>query len=105
MELKSIFAFDVGVASVGWSVRDLNNNYIVDLGERLFTLPESYKGKVMKTNASIRSEQGRSRRHNKERKNRRKEVKRLLIEYKILSETELGNLYSLKGCGEDIYII
>ena len=103
MELKSIFAFDVGVASVGWSVRDLNNNYIVDLGERLFTVPESYKGKVMKTNASIRSEQGRSRIHNKGRKNRRKEVKRLLIEYKILSETELGNLYSLKGCGEDIY--
>ena len=101
MDLKTIFAFDIGIGSIGWGVRDLNNNYIVDLGERLFPVPERPKEK--KTNASVRSEQRRARRNKKRKKIRREEVKRLLLEYKILSKTELDNLYSVKGYGEDIY--
>lgn len=101
MNNKLIYSFDIGTGSIGWSIRDLDENYIVDLGVRLFDIPE--KGKERKTSCSIRTEQRSLRRLLKRKKKRIYDIKQLIIDNNILTKEEVASLYEFNGYVEDIY--
>lgn len=101
MNNEFIYAFDIGTSSIGWSIRDLNENRIVDLGVRLFDIPE--KGKEKKTSCSIRTEQKGTRRLLKRKKKRITKTKELILDHSILTKEELDSLYNYDGFVEDIY--
>lgn len=101
MNNRLIYSFDIGTSSIGWSVRDLDENYIVDLGVRLFDIPE--KGKERKTSCSIRREQRSTRRLLKRKKRRINDIKNLIIDNNILTKEEVASLYEFDGFVEDIY--
>lgn len=101
MNNELLYSYDIGTSSIGWSIRDLNNNRIVDLGVRLFDIPE--KGKERRTSCSIRSEQRALRRLLKRKKKRIYNIKQLIINNGLLTEDEVKSLYEFNGFIEDIY--
>lgn len=83
MKKKINLGFDIGVASVGWSIIDEQNN-LINYGARLFDDAASAKdGKL--ANQSRRNHRSLRRRLNRT-KNRKEDFLKLLIEFNLLEE-------------------
>lgn len=80
-EVDLKFGLDIGIASVGWAVTDLDNN-IIDAGVRLFS-----EGGTTGT-ATERREKRASRRLIRRRKHRIERVRQLLFNYKIIDNID-----------------
>lgn len=83
---------DIGITSVGWSIINLDENRIEDLGVRIFNAAENPKDGASLA-APRREARGRRRlvRRKAYRVNR---VKEMLVDEKILSKDELDNLFT-----------
>ncbi|NMM63709.1 type II CRISPR RNA-guided endonuclease Cas9 [Clostridium sp. P21] len=94
-EINYSLGLDIGIASVGWSVINLDVNRIEDLGVRIFNAAENPKD-----GASLalprRSARGR-RRLLRRKAYRVKRVKNFIMARKILSEDKLKNLFINKN--------
>lgn len=110
-ELDYRIGLDIGTNSVGWSVIELDRSEtgtykpvgILDAGVRMFD-----KAEIPKTGASLaeprrlaRSARRRLRRHS----DRKREIRKLLIQFDVLNELELQQLYPLKEGSIDIWNI
>lgn len=97
---RYILGLDIGITSVGWSVLNLDKERIEDLGVRIFDAAENPK-----TGASLALPRrtARSRRRLLRRKKYRiNRVKKLLVQYSIISQKELDILYSTIT-GKDVW--
>lgn len=104
-KVKYKLGLDLGIASVGWAVLELDKNdepfRIVDMGSRIFDRAE-----VPKTGASLalpRREARSARRRLRRHRHRLERIKNLLFEKNIIKEQELERLYT--GKLVDIYQI
>lgn len=90
---KVTIGFDIGVSSVGWSVVDMNNGAIVETGVRLFSASSAENNVERRNNRQTR-------RLNRRRKNRLKDVKYLLETNHFTFDQEQGtNPYELRVAG------
>lgn len=93
---KVVLGLDLGITSIGWAlvnVDDTNvqNNEIIESGVRIFTLAEHPKdGKSL---ALPRREARGARRTTKRKAQKIRAIKRLLTQSKIITESELENLF------------
>ncbi|UJL45642.1 type II CRISPR RNA-guided endonuclease Cas9 [Virgibacillus sp. NKC19-16] len=111
-DLDYRIGLDIGTNSVGWSVIELaldeNNKKfetvtIVDAGVRMFD-----KAEIPKTGASLaepRRLARSSRRRLRRRSERKKEIRQLLVNFDVLNEQELKQLYPLQEGSVDIWDI
>ncbi|MDC3424713.1 type II CRISPR RNA-guided endonuclease Cas9 [Aquibacillus sp. 3ASR75-11] len=110
-DLDYRIGLDIGTNSVGWGIIELerngNNNYktvgIIDSNVRMFD-----KAEIPKTGASLaeprrlaRSSRRRLHRHS----DRKREIRKLLVQFDVLNEMELEQLYPLKRRSIDIWDI
>lgn len=88
--MSRVFGLDLGTASIGWSVVNLDKEQIVDAGSRIF--PEGVedlgKGENEKSRNAVRTEKRQARRQNFRRKMRKKKLAELLIEYKMFPDVD-----------------
>lgn len=104
--MRYILGLDVGIASVGWSVLEINTVgepfKIHNLGVRIFE-----KAEQPKTGAALalpRREARSARRRLRRRKHRMQRIKQLIIKHNILKQEQLEALYNGQQL-QDIYII
>jgi CRISPR-associated endonuclease Csn1 len=98
--MRYTLGLDLGIASIGWAVRNLDNPRIEDLGVRVFEKGETTKGEPL--NAERRGARS-SRRTIRRRAKRMVLVKDLFIRYGLVSEDEMQNLYkSKKGASDNL---
>jgi len=94
---------DIGIASVGWAIVDLDQNEnpmgIIDLGARIFDAAENPKdgASLALPRREARSARRRLRRH----RHRMERIKRLLVSSGIISDVDLEHLFD--GQLQDIY--
>lgn len=90
---KVTIGFDIGVSSVGWSVVDVNNGEILETGVRLFSASSAEKNVERRNNRQ-------SRRLNRIRRTRLKDVKYLLEKNQfVLNHETCANPYELRVAG------
>ncbi|TDY63095.1 CRISPR-associated Csn1 family endonuclease [Aminivibrio pyruvatiphilus] len=88
--MKHTIGLDIGIASVGWSVINLDKNRIEDLGVRIFPAPEHPKdGSSL---AKQRREASGTRKRNQRKTARLQKIQALFREEKILTSLEIENL-------------
>lgn len=93
---KIVLGLDLGITSIGWALvdvddKDFKNSKILDSGVRIFTVAEHPKdGKSL---ALPRREARSARRTTKRKAQKLRAIKRLLINYKIISKDELEHLF------------
>lgn len=98
--MNYILGLDLGIASIGWAVRNLDNPSIEDLGVRVFERGETSNGKPL--NVERRGARG-SRRTIRRRAKRMVLVKDLFIKHGLVKEDEMQNLYKAeKGAGDNL---
>lgn len=85
---------DIGIASVGWSVINLDKERIEDLGVRIFNVAENPDGSSLALPRRLARGRRRLLRRKSYRVNR---VKTMLINKNILSKEELDNLFNNKA--------
>lgn len=91
-DLKYSLGLDIGTASIGWAVIDLDKKRIVDLGVRIFEKPEDpQSGKSL---AEPRRTARGTRRRLKRRRQRLNALKNFFVEHKLLSHEEIKELLS-----------
>lgn len=89
--MRYSLGLDIGITSVGWALLDLDNKRIGDLGVRLFTGAENPKdGSSL---AAPRREARGARRRLRRKRQRLSSVKKLILSEKILSETQMENIF------------
>ena len=94
--LRKVLGLDLGITSIGWALvnvddEDSANSEIIDSGVRIFTIAEHPKdGKSL---ALPRREARGARRTIKRKAQKIRAIKRLLIQNKIITETELEHLF------------
>ena len=100
---KYSMGLDIGIASVGWAVINLDKNRIEDLGVRVFEKAERPKdgGPI---NEKRRTARG-LRRRLKRKRVRMNKIKELFVEYNLVSKNELENLYLLSTNDKDIWTL
>ena len=96
--MKYSMGLDIGIASIGWAVVNLDKNRIEDLGVRLFSSAERPKdgGAV---NEKRRTARG-LRRRLKRKRIRMNKIKELFVKYGLMTKEETERLYVLTN--EDI---
>jgi len=103
--MSYILGLDIGIASVGWAILDVNDACepykINKLGVRIFESAEHPKNGAPL--ALPRREARGARRRTRRRKHRLERLKKLIQTYGILGEEQLAQLY--KGKMIDIYTI
>lgn len=93
---KIVLGLDLGITSIGWALvnvddENIQNNNIIDSGVRIFTIAEHPKdGKSL---ALPRREARGARRTTKRKAQKLRDIKRLLIKNKIITQDELNNLF------------
>ena len=93
--MKYRLGLDIGITSVGWSVINLDENRIEDLGVRIFNAAENPKdGSSL---AAPRREARGRRRLLRRKAYRVKRVKNLIVDKKILTKDELESLFTNKS--------
>ncbi len=96
---------DIGVTSVGWAIvalDELDRPYrIIDLGVRMFDLPEDPQSGA--SNAAARRSFRSARRTLRRKQHRKERIRKLIIDKGILSEEELAHLFD--GTLSDIYAL
>ena len=98
--MKYTIGLDIGIASVGWSVINEEKSRIEDLGVRVFKKAEEADGKSL--NLARREARG-TRRRIRRRATRMQKVKELFLEYNLVSDKELENLYVMTENSIDVY--
>ncbi|MCI9000244.1 MAG: type II CRISPR RNA-guided endonuclease Cas9 [Clostridia bacterium] len=91
---------DIGIASIGWAVINNDKSRIEDLGVRVFKKAEEADGKAL--NLARREARG-TRRRLRRRKIRMQKVKELLIEYQLVSNKELEELYVITNTTKEVW--
>ena len=86
-----VFGVDLGITSIGWALIDTDKQKIISSGVRIFTQSVN---RADKTLASIRREHRSARRTLSRKKQRIKQVKQLVVDYKLLTEKEISNLHN-----------
>ena len=79
-----VLGLDIGIGSCGWALLDLANRIIIDMGVRLWDVPQESKTKISK--AEKRREERSSRRNIKRNSDRAKHCLNLLIKYGFVPE-------------------
>ncbi|WP_163193531.1 type II CRISPR RNA-guided endonuclease Cas9 [Clostridium thermarum] len=88
--MRYVLGLDIGIASIGWAIRNLDKDRIEDLGVRIFEKGEADKGKPI--NAQRR--ESRSARRTLRRKAMRMlKVRELLVKYGLVNLEDLKSLY------------
>lgn len=102
-KFKYVIGLDMGVASVGWAVINLDKNRIEDLGVRLFNAAERPKdgGAINENRRMARS----LRRRLKRKRIRMNKIKELFVKYGLLREDELNELYILNNKDLDTWLL
>lgn len=91
LAMKHVIGLDIGIASVGWSVINLERNRIEDLGVRVFSAPEHPKdGSSL---AKKRREAGGARKRIQRKRTRLLGIRQLFQEYGVLSLQEMDALF------------
>lgn len=91
--MKYTIGLDIGIASVGWSVINLDSNRIEDIGVRIFPAPEHPKdGSSL---AKKRREASGTRKRIQRKKARLQKIRALFQHENILSALEINNLLQL----------
>jgi CRISPR-associated endonuclease Csn1 len=91
LAMKHVIGLDIGIASVGWSVINLERNRIEDLGVRVFPAPEHPRdGSSL---AKKRREAGGARKRIQRKRTRLLGIRQLFQEYGILSLLEMDALF------------
>lgn len=98
--MNYILGLDIGIASVGWAVINDDKKRIEDLGIRLFKKAEESDGKSL--NSDRREARG-VRRRIRRRAVRMQKVKELFVEYNLVSDKELEDLYVMDSSKEDVW--
>ena len=100
---KYSMGLDIGIASVGWAVINLDKNRIEDLGVRIFEKAERPKdgGAV---NEKRRLARG-LRRRLKRKRVRMNKIKELFVEYGLIAENEQEQIYILSKEDKDIWTL
>lgn len=98
--MRYILGLDLGIASIGWAVRNLDNPRIEDLGVRVFERGETSKGEPL--NAERRGARS-SRRTIRRKAKRMFLIKDLFIDHGLLKEEELETIYQArKGANDNL---
>ncbi len=100
--MRYTIGLDIGIASVGWAVINNDKSRIEDLGVRIFKKAEETDGKEL--NLARREARG-ARRRIRRRATRMSKVKKLFIEYNLVSQQELETLYILTSEDKDIWTL
>ena len=90
--MKYVLGLDVGIASVGWAVLNLDNNRIEDLGVRAFNAAEDPKTKTPL--AEPRRLARSARRRLRRRAGRLQRAKQLFVEHGLVSDGSFDELFS-----------
>lgn len=90
--MKYTIGLDIGIASIGWAVINNDMDRIENLGVLTFKKAEEADGKSL--NLARREARG-TRRRLRRRAIRMKKVKELMINFNLISQKELDNLYIL----------
>lgn len=83
---------DIGITSVGWALLDFEKEKILDLGVRLF--PGAENPKDGSSLAAPRREARSALRRTKRRAQRMRDIRTLIVQYGVLSQEEMDNLFS-----------
>ena len=104
MKKNYILGLDLGLASIGWAVMEIDGEgdpiKLLDANTVIFTSLDNEKGKLY--NVERREKRG-ARRVRRRRINRIETIKKFIVNNNILKEIELKNLFN--GTLEDIYFI
>lgn len=103
MNFKYVLGLDIGIASIGWAVINLHKSRIEDLGVRLFPAAERPKdgGAINENRRLYRG----LRRRLKRKRIRMEKIKELFVKYKLVSQSDIQNLYILKNDDLDTWIL
>ena len=84
---------DIGIASIGWAVLDLEREKIADLGVRLFERAENPKdGSSL---AAPRREARSTRRRLRRKRGRLSDIRKLIVSYGLLSQDKMDRLFDI----------
>lgn len=102
-KMKYVLGLDIGIASVGWAIINLDKNRIEDLGVRIFSAAERPKdgGAI---NENRRMARG-LRRRLKRKRIRMNKIKELFIKYELLTKEDGDKLYILNSADKDTWTL
>lgn len=101
--VKYSIGLDIGIASVGWAVINLDKNRIEDLNSRMFDVAENPKnGSSL---AAPRREARSARRTIRRRRYRVSRIRKFIIQKGLLSEVESNRLFDWQNEDLDIWLI
>lgn len=103
MNFKYVLGLDIGIASIGWAVINLEKKRIEDLGVRLFSAAERPKdgGAINENRRLYRG----LRRRLKRKRVRMNKIKELFTKYKLVAQSDIENLYILKSDDLDTWTL
>ena len=101
VDKQLVIGLDIGETSVGWTITDMLNEYIVDMGVRVWDKAQT---RTKQTLASERREYRGRRRTGRRKIHRKDRVKNALIRYELLTKDQVNNLFLNSG-NEDVYVL
>lgn len=106
---KYILGLDLGVASIGWAVMEINEEgepiKLLDANSVIFPIGDSDEEKKENRPNSIRRLKRGSRRVSRRKKYRLNKIKRLIVNNELLSKNDLDNIFYNGESLKDIYKI